>query len=63
MRVQEIYKKYKNDSTTDAYIYRTYVNVVYAMTLRTFYSYLKINARKELKVRAEGSNSYPLKSK
>jgi hypothetical protein len=47
--VQDIYLQHSDSGLNNREIFKRYVNPSYPMTERTFYEYLAINARKELK--------------
>lgn len=54
--VQRIYKQHSKNfdgGCTDKYIYDTYIKPLYRISKVTFYTYLGINATKELKDMAE----------
>ncbi len=49
LRVQEIYLSNKDRGLSNKYIFENYIKDQYAVSIGTFYKYLSINARKELK--------------
>lgn len=48
-KVLELYLKYKQDGTSTAYVYRTYIYPVYPISIATLYNYLATPVTKELK--------------
>ncbi len=47
--VQDIYLQHSDSGLNNREIFKRYVNPNYPMSERTFYEYLALNARKELK--------------
>lgn len=47
--VQVLYQKHKQEGMPDSFIWRTYIYPVHLIGLDTFYRYLQINVRREMK--------------
>lgn len=47
--IQEIYLQHCDSGLSNREIFKRYINSSYPMSERTFYEYLALNARKELK--------------
>jgi len=47
--IQTIYLQHKDQGVTGEFIYNRYIHPVYRISRKTFYNYLGINAKKELK--------------
>jgi hypothetical protein len=49
IEIQDLYLRYKEEGVTNEYIYDRYVRTVYFISKKTFYTYLGINAKNEIK--------------
>lgn len=47
--VVELYKKHKQPGVSTAYVFRTYIEPLYPMSISTLYNYLSTPIEKELK--------------
>lgn len=50
LRVQDLYMKYRQEGVPDTYTFRTYIYPTYPMTMQTFYNYMALNAKREIKL-------------
>lgn len=47
--IQDLYNEHKRDGVTTAYIFRTYIQPRFYISIATFYNYLSVPAIRELK--------------
>ncbi len=47
--IQNIYLRYSQEGVTGEYIFTKYIQPIYRISRATFYNYLALNAKKELK--------------
>lgn len=49
LAVQEVYLEHKHEGVTNVYIFKKHIKPVFFISERTFYRYLGINAKKEIR--------------
>lgn len=52
-QVQDVFLEHKKDGVTTAYVFNTYIKDRFHIGICTFYKYMAVNARKELKALEE----------